>query len=113
MIEVVEVFNVARRRWVKYYLPTCSRESAWHRILVSMLKEYFEAIGLQAKVYNVKGMSGLELELEDAGIAIKVETGLKHDFRKTVAMSARYLKEYNMVLVVYPRRKTADRCRER
>jgi len=113
LVEAVEAFNIARRRWVKYYLPTGSRESAWHRILVSMLKEYFETTGLQARVYNVKGKPDLELELEELKIAVEVETGLKHDFRRTAAMLARRLREYDVVLVVCPDEKVRDRYREK
>lgn len=97
------MFNIARRRRIKYYLPTSSRESAWHRVLISMLKEYFEATRLQARIYNVKGKPNLELELEGLKITVEIESSLKHDFRRTVTMLARRLREYDVALVV-PRR---------
>lgn len=57
-----------------------------------MLKEYFGVIGLQARIYNVKGKPNLEPELEELRVSVEVRIELKHGFKRIAAAPARRLK---------------------
>jgi len=113
-VEKVAIYSLVKRRPLIYFVPRDASQSAWHRILVTQIHMYLKKVGIASTVFNVKDKPDIECQIRNCRVAVEIETGKKHDFRKTVQMiEDRFAQGYGLVIVVNPSKEVKEKYEEK